>query len=51
MAIYGNIWQPMAIWGNLPIPVTLPSIIITCTATAKKEERKSAYIGIQTALL
>ena len=45
-AIYSNLLQSVAISGNLPVPVTLPSTITACTITVKKEGRKSIYIDI-----
>ena len=48
-AICGNLLQSTAIFGNLPIPITLPGTATACTVTAKKEGRKSTYIDIQTA--
>jgi hypothetical protein len=48
-AICSNIWQFIAICGNLPVPITLLSTIITYAVTARKEGKRSAYIDIQTA--
>jgi hypothetical protein len=48
-AIYGNLWQSVAIYGNLPVPITLLGTIITYTITARKEGKRSTYIDIQTA--
>ena len=47
-AIYYNLQQSVAISGNLPVPVILPSTAIAYTVTARKEGRKSIYIDIQT---
>ena len=50
-AIYSNLQQSPAIFGNLPVPVTLPGTATAYTVTARKEGRKSAYINIRTAQL
>ena len=48
-AIYRNLPQSIAISGNLPVPIILPSTATACTVTVRKEGRKSIYIDIQTA--
>jgi hypothetical protein len=43
-AICRNLPQSPVIFGNLPVPVTLPSTTIACTVTARKEGRKEKCI-------
>jgi hypothetical protein len=47
--IYSNLRQSVAIYGNLPIPVTLLGTVTTYTVTARKEGKRSVYMDIQTA--
>ena len=47
--IHSNLPQSLAIFSNLPVPITLPSTATAYTITARKEGRKSTYIDIQTA--
>jgi hypothetical protein len=42
--IYNNLPQSPAIFGNLPVPITLPSTTTACTVTAKKERKKKKCI-------
>ena len=49
VAIYYNLRQSVAIYGNLPVPITLPITVMTNAVTARKEGRTSIYIDIQTA--
>ena len=41
-----NLQQSAATYSNLPIPITLPSTIITYTITARKKGRRSVYIDL-----
>ena len=47
-AIYRNLRQSVAIYGNLSAPVTLSSIITTSAVTVRKEKRTSAYMDVRT---
>ena len=42
--IYSNLPQSLVIFGNLPVPVTLPGTATAYTVTARKEGRKEKYI-------
>jgi hypothetical protein len=47
--IHSNLPQSLAIFSNLPVPITLPNTTTVYTVTARKEGRKSIYINIRTA--
>jgi hypothetical protein len=44
--IYSNLPQSLAISGNLPVSVILPSTTTACTVTARKEGRKEGKVRI-----
>jgi hypothetical protein len=43
-AICNNLLQSLAIFGNLPVPITLPGTTTAYTVTARKEGKKEKCV-------